>query len=86
MYAFVSPFNVAGCSGGFRNLERGVQPLVREAHPKIVGLPRLLPSHGCIHDTHNYTHSVRTQRANACTDVQRATYDYRSELNISKQL
>jgi len=24
-----------GLSGGFRNLERGVQPLAREAHPKI---------------------------------------------------
>ena len=25
------------CSGGFRNLERGVQPLAREAQPKIWG-------------------------------------------------
>ena len=32
------------CSGGFRNLERGVQPLAREAHPKILGLPRPLPA------------------------------------------
>jgi len=30
-------------SGGFRNLERGVQPLARKAHPEIVGLPRPLP-------------------------------------------
>ena len=29
-------------SGGFRNLERGVQPLAREALPKILGLPRPL--------------------------------------------
>ena len=26
-----------GCSGGFRNLERGVQPLARETQPKIFG-------------------------------------------------
>ena len=26
-------------SGGFRNLERGVQSLAREAHPKIFWLP-----------------------------------------------
>ena len=31
-------------SGRFRNLERGVQPLVREAHSKICGLSRPLPS------------------------------------------
>ena len=30
-------------SGRFRNLERGVQPLVRKAHPKILGLLRPLP-------------------------------------------
>ena len=30
-------------SGRFRNLERGVQPLARKAHPKIFGLPRPLP-------------------------------------------
>ena len=33
---------VSDYSGGFRNLERGVQPLVRETHLKIFGLPRLL--------------------------------------------
>jgi len=27
------------CSGGFRNLERVVQPQAREAQPKILGLP-----------------------------------------------
>jgi len=27
-------------SGGFRNSERGVQPLVREERPQIFGLPR----------------------------------------------
>ena len=26
-------------SGGFRNLERVIQPLASEAHPKIFGLP-----------------------------------------------
>jgi len=30
-------------SGGSRNLERGVQPLAHEAHPKMFGLPRPLP-------------------------------------------
>ena len=35
--------NVDTCSGGFRNLERGVQLLVREARPKIFGSPRPLP-------------------------------------------
>ena len=30
------------CSGGFRNSERGVQPLVREARRQIFGLPRPL--------------------------------------------
>jgi len=30
-------------SGGSRNLERGVQLRVYEAHPKIFGLPRPLP-------------------------------------------
>ena len=30
-------------SGGFRNLERGVQPLAGEAQPKIFGLPCPLP-------------------------------------------
>ena len=30
-------------SGGARNLERGVLPLVHEAHLKILGLPRPLP-------------------------------------------
>ena len=29
-------------SGGFRNSERGVQPLAREARPQIFGLPRPL--------------------------------------------
>ena len=29
-------------SGGFRNLERGVWPLAREARPKILGLPHPL--------------------------------------------
>ena len=29
-------------SGGFRNSERGVQPLAREALPQIFGLPRPL--------------------------------------------
>ena len=29
-------------SGGSRNLERGVQPLVHEGHPKIFGLLRPL--------------------------------------------
>ena len=29
--------------GGFRNLERGVQLLAREAQPKILGMPRPLP-------------------------------------------
>ena len=29
-------------SGGFRNLEREVQPLAREAQPKILALPRPL--------------------------------------------
>ena len=29
-------------SGGFRNSERGVQPLVREARPQSFGLPRPL--------------------------------------------
>ena len=29
-------------SGGFRNLESGVQPVARKAHPKISGLPRPL--------------------------------------------
>ena len=31
-----------GISGGFRNSERGVQPLAREARPQIFGLPRPL--------------------------------------------
>ena len=31
-----------GTSGGFRNSERGVQPLAREARPQIFGLPRPL--------------------------------------------
>ena len=31
--------------GRFRNLERGVQPLAREVHPKIFGLPRPFRSH-----------------------------------------
>ena len=31
------------CSGGFRNSERGVQPLVREVRPQILVLPRPLP-------------------------------------------
>ena len=35
-------------SGGFRNLERGVQPLAREAQPKIFGLPRPLLVNTCI--------------------------------------
>ena len=30
-------------SGGFRNLERGVQSLASEVHPKIFGLPCPLP-------------------------------------------
>ena len=30
-------------SGGFRNLERGVQPLACEVHPNIFGLSRPLP-------------------------------------------
>ena len=30
-------------SGGFRNLERGVQPLAGEAQPKIFELPCPLP-------------------------------------------
>jgi len=30
-------------SGGFRNLERGIQPLACEAHLQILGLPRPLP-------------------------------------------
>ena len=30
-------------SGGFRDLERGVQPLACEAYPKVFGLPRPLP-------------------------------------------
>ena len=30
-------------SGGFRNSERGIQPLAREARPQILGLPRPLP-------------------------------------------
>ena len=30
-------------SGGFRNWERGVQPLAHKAHPLIFGLPRPLP-------------------------------------------
>ena len=30
------------CSGGFRNSERGVQSLAREARPQIFGLPRPL--------------------------------------------
>ena len=30
-------------SGGFRNSERGVQSLAREARPQILGLPRPLP-------------------------------------------
>ena len=33
----------AQLSGGFRNLERGVQLLACEARPKIFGLPRPLP-------------------------------------------
>ena len=43
---FLSQFSVARIilsSGRFRNLERGVQPLAREAQPKILGLPRPLP-------------------------------------------
>ena len=32
-----------GYSGGFRNLERGVQSLASEVHPKIFGLPCPLP-------------------------------------------
>ena len=36
-------FLILLCSGGFRNLERGVQPLARKAQPKILGLPRPLP-------------------------------------------
>ena len=32
-------------SGGFRNLERGVRPLPREAHLKIFGLPHPFWSH-----------------------------------------
>ena len=35
--------NVTFCSGGSRNLERGVQPRSHEARPKIFGLPRPLP-------------------------------------------
>ena len=31
-------------SGRFRNSERGVQPLAREARTQIFGLPRLLPA------------------------------------------
>ena len=33
----------ASSSRGFRNLERGVQPLPHEAHPKILEVPRPLP-------------------------------------------
>ena len=33
--------NLTG-SGGFRNLEKGVQPLARKVQPKIWGLPRPL--------------------------------------------
>ena len=33
----------AEISGGSRNLERGVQPLVHETHPTNLGLPRPLP-------------------------------------------
>ena len=32
------------CSGGFRNLIRGIQPLAREARMKIFGLPRTFRS------------------------------------------
>ena len=35
-------FAIMDPSGGFRNLERGVQPLAREALAKIFGLPRPL--------------------------------------------
>ena len=36
-------FSLISGSGGSRNLERGVQLRVHEAHPKIFGLPRPLP-------------------------------------------
>ena len=39
----VQVHKAAHCSGGFRNLERGVQALAREARRKIFGLPRPLP-------------------------------------------
>ena len=39
----ISPDFESTCSRGFRNLERGVQLLAREARPKIFGLPRPLP-------------------------------------------
>jgi len=35
--------NMAVHSGRSKNLERGVQPRMHEAHPKIFGLPHPLP-------------------------------------------
>ena len=41
-------------SGGFRNLESGVQPLVCEAHLKLLGCYTYFQSRECIHDTRHY--------------------------------
>ena len=46
-------------SGGFRNSERGVQPLVREACRQIFGLPHLL----------SVALEVRTEYLEACRQI-----------------
>ena len=42
LLSVASLFSAYPLSGGFRNSERGVQPLAREARPQIFGLPRPL--------------------------------------------
>ena len=45
-------------SGGFRNLERGVQSLAREAHPKIFWLP--CPLLSCWQSELNISNQLQT--------------------------
>ena len=40
--------NASSSSGGSRNLERGVEPLARKAHPKNFGFAKPLPARKCI--------------------------------------